>query len=105
MTTFSRPGWARRLNLLHEHPSTNELPAVVITTPVNLRYLTGFPGSSGIPVSTATEKRFVTDGRYDAAVRDAVVAGEMAGVEVDCVELRYELTLIDVLRRSGAKRV
>src|SRR5262245_60715014 len=105
MTVSFRPGWARRLRALHEHPSTKDLSAMVISSPVNLRYLTGFEGSSGLLVSTVTRNLFVTDGRYDVAVREAVAATAMADVEVDRVEQRYELTLIDVLRRLGAKRV
>src|SRR5262245_60759719 len=105
MTISFRPGWARRLRALHEHQSTKDLSAMVISSPINLRYLTGFEGSSGLLVSTATRNLFVTDGRYDVAVREAVEAGAMAEVEVDRVELRYELTLIEVLRRLKAKRV
>src|SRR5215831_9307123 len=105
MTVSFRPGWARRLRTLYEHPSTKNLSAMVISSPVNLRYLTGFEGSSGLLVSTTTENLFVTDGRYDVAVREAVAAGTMADVEVERVELRYELTLIEVLRRLRVKRV
>jgi Xaa-Pro aminopeptidase len=105
MTTSFRPGWARRLRTLHEHPSARGLSAMVISSAINLRYLTGFQGSSGLLVSTATENRFVTDGRYDVAVREAVAAGDMAEVDVERVELRYELTLIEVVRRLGTTRV
>ena len=50
--------------LLAEH----ELDALLVTTLVNVRYLTGFTGSAGELLITSDPERdvFVTDGRYDA---------------------------------------
>ena len=41
-----------------------EVEALVVTTPENRRYLTGFTGSWGMSVLTATELVLITDGRY-----------------------------------------
>ena len=78
---------------------------MVVSSPINIRYLTGFTGSSGLLIAASSGNALVTDGRYDTAVREAVAAGEMASVNVERVEIRYELTLIDYLRRLQAGRV
>ena len=45
---------------LQEH----ELDLLLVTDPVNLRYLTGFTGSNGMAVVGSDVRRFVTDFRY-----------------------------------------
>jgi Xaa-Pro aminopeptidase len=100
-----RPGWARRLHSLCDDCARRDLAATVVSNPVNIRYLTGFTGSTALLVCTPGAGHLVTDGRYDAVVRAAVAAGRMASVEVVCVEQRYDLTLADLLRRLGVHRV
>jgi Xaa-Pro aminopeptidase len=75
-----------------------------VSTPVNVRYLTGFTGSAGLVVVTADRFVLVTDGRYDLGVRDDIGSGEIARVTVRRVERRYDLTLAQVLQESGARR-
>ncbi len=41
-----------------------EVEALLVTTPENRRYLTGFTGSWGMALLTATELVLITDGRY-----------------------------------------
>jgi Xaa-Pro aminopeptidase len=41
-----------------------ELDALLVTDPINVRYLTGFTGSNGIAVVGPRTRRFVTDSRY-----------------------------------------
>jgi len=76
-----------------------------VSNPVNVKYLTGFDGSAGLLVCTPDVVRLVTDGRYDAAVRGLVAAGEMAAVDVERVALRYDLTLTEVLQQMALQRV
>ena len=100
-----RPGWTRRLSSFPDHYAQHDLAAMVVSNPVNLRYLTGFTGSAGLLVCAAAGTWLVTDGRYEAAVRQAVAAGAMAPLQVERVDRRYDLTLADLLRRLGVRRV
>jgi Xaa-Pro aminopeptidase len=105
MSDAIRPGWARRLRSLQDQCAEAGASVAVVSNPVNVRYLTGFTGTTGLLVCTAAEARLVTDGRYDAAVREAVAAGRMAPLEVERVEQRYDLTLGELLRRLSIRRV
>ncbi len=73
---------AQRRDRLRELLAEHDLDALLVTTLVNVRYLTGFTGSAGELFVTRDPERdmFVTDGRYDAqsaaqvpGVRRAVV--------------------------------
>ena len=95
--------------LLSEH----DLDALLVTSLVNVRYLTGFTGSAGqLLVTAAPERdRFVTDGRYDdqsaRQVRDverlivppsgwlasALQSGERLGLEAHVVPWQQALSL------------
>jgi Xaa-Pro aminopeptidase len=99
-----RPGWARRLQSLQHDCAQRDLGAAVVSNPVNVRYLTGFSGSTALLVCTAADAHLVTDGRYDAAAREAVAGGQMAPVKVERVEQRYDLTLGDLLQRLAIRR-
>lgn len=75
-----------RVERLRELLLAQELAAVVVAGGANLRYLTGFTGSSGAAVVTAGgEARFLTDFRYeeqsqhevDAAFARAIVSGDL----------------------------
>jgi Xaa-Pro aminopeptidase len=77
---------------------------LVISTPLNLKYLTGFGGSSGLLVSSPRGHRFITDGRYDALVREWMREGRFASMDVDRVDVRYDLTLASCLVQLGVRR-
>ena len=59
---------AQRRDRLRELLAEHDLDALLVTTLVNVRYLTGFTGSAGELLITRDAERdvFVTDGRYDA---------------------------------------
>jgi Xaa-Pro aminopeptidase len=105
MTSVFPAGWARRLQSLHDYCVSQKLDAIVVSNPLNIRYLTGFRGSAGLLISAPGGVRLVTDGRYDAAVRGAVAAGEMAVLDVERVDVRYDTTLVEVLTRLKLSRV
>ncbi|HXG73016.1 MAG TPA: aminopeptidase P family N-terminal domain-containing protein, partial [Gemmatimonadaceae bacterium] len=48
------------------------IDALVITSIPNIRYLTGFSGSSALVVVTQHEFHLITDFRYDTQVREEV---------------------------------
>lgn len=53
-----------RMHQLRVALAKRELDAVLISQPENRRYISGFTGSSGLVVITATEALFITDFRY-----------------------------------------
>ena len=53
-----------RLDCLRKQMEQKGLEALLITTPENRRYMSGFSGSSGLLFVTATGCALVTDGRY-----------------------------------------
>jgi Xaa-Pro aminopeptidase len=105
MIDASRPDWSGRLHDLQSSLVPEGLDALVVSTPSNLTYLTGFVGSAGLLVVTPEQRSFVIDGRYDFAVREALAAGVMAEVAVERVERRYDLTLGATITRMGLRRV
>jgi Xaa-Pro aminopeptidase len=71
------------------------LYALLVTDPVNLRYVTGFTGSSGLAVVGPDVRRFVTDFRYV----------EQAKAEVEGFDReRAALQLIDTLAKGWPER-
>jgi Xaa-Pro aminopeptidase len=54
----------RRRAFLWAAPPLGELDAFLVTTPVHLRYLCGFSGSSGCLLLTRDDALLLTDGRY-----------------------------------------
>src|SRR6185437_15679091 len=44
--------------------SDNKIDALLISSPANVRYLSGFAGSSGLMLITPSESHFFTDPRY-----------------------------------------
>lgn len=105
MTTGTSPDWLGRISRLQARLGVHGVDALVVSTPLNVKYLTGFTGSSGLLVVWPNRATFVTDGRYDLVVRRAVAAGRMVDTPLDRVVRRYDLTLADVLKRSGAVKV
>jgi Xaa-Pro aminopeptidase len=99
-----RVDWAGRLDRIDRFCEGRNLDVLVVSAPVNLKYLTGFSGSSGLVVAGPRGRAFITDGRYEAAVRDQIEQGAFAPVEIERVELRYDLTLGARLGRLGVRR-
>ena len=61
------------------------LDGLLLTSLPNIRYLTGFSGSSAIAVATERELLFVTDFRYATQVRDEV--GDFARISIESQSL------------------
>ncbi len=100
-----RPDWSGRLRILSDSCEHEHVGALVVSTPANLRYLTGFAGSAGLLVATRAEAFLIVDGRYSGEVTSAVAAGELARVEVVKVEQRFDLSLADLVGRIGDARI
>ncbi len=105
MTHVLRPDWAGRLLRVQSSLAADGLDALIVSTPVNLTYLTGFSGSAGLLVLTRHAGYLLLDGRYDGAARDRVASGTLAAVTIERVEPRYDVTLAAVLTREGLTSV
>ncbi|GAB4073483.1 Xaa-Pro dipeptidase [Barrientosiimonas marina] len=53
-----------KLNRLRQKLEENQLDAIVIASPANRRYISGFTGTSGAAVVSQNDARFITDFRY-----------------------------------------
>ncbi len=78
----SRP---RRLAALSDAVAAEGLDALLVTGLSNIRYLTGFSGSSALVVVTPGDTLLITDFRYQTQVVEEV--GELARVVIDPVSL------------------
>jgi Xaa-Pro aminopeptidase len=72
-----------RLPRLRAALGASELPALLVTSRPNVRYLTGFTGSAGMLLVTADDALLVTDGRYRTQSAEQVEAANVdAHVEI-----------------------
>src|SRR5687767_2220864 len=72
---------AQRLAALVESLTTSHLDGLLVTSLPNIRYLTGFSGTSALLFVTARDVVLVTDFRYQTQVRSE--AGDLARVVVE----------------------
>jgi Xaa-Pro aminopeptidase len=105
MAESSRPNWARRVQATTESLFNRQLDAFVVSNPLNVRYLTGFTGSTAWVVLDRAGPRILTDGRYRAVVRRGIDAGDLTSMALDVVESTYDRTLAEVISRAAAERV
>lgn len=76
---------SERLSAVGKRLSEERIDAFLLTSLPNIRYLTGFSGSSAIAVATATDIRLITDFRYETQVAEEV--GDFAVVRIEPVSL------------------
>jgi Xaa-Pro aminopeptidase len=74
-----------RLASLRDALTAAHIDALVLTSLPNVRYLTGFSGSSAILLVTQRDLHFITDFRYDTQVRDEV--GDLATIRIEAQSL------------------
>src|SRR6476660_536707 len=70
-----------RIAALREALTAAHIDGLVLTSLPNVRYLTGFAGSSALVLVTQRDLHFITDFRYDTQVRDEV--GDLAAVRIE----------------------
>ena len=75
----------QRLAALGKKLSEERIDALLLTSLANIRYLTGFSGSSALAVATPADVRLITDFRYETQVADEV--GDAAQVRIEPVSL------------------
>jgi len=96
----SQPDWLGRLERTRQDLADWKLPALVVSTPHNITYLSGFRGTSGLLVVTPERLVLVVDGRYAGAARAAVAAGRLFPAEVHAVAGAYPKALREVLSQA-----
>jgi Xaa-Pro aminopeptidase len=92
---------SRRTNLLREC-KPDGVDGVLITHPSNVRYLTGFTGSSGAVVLSAKHAILISDARYEEQIKE-----ECPGMDVHIRPHTKTLTeaAAEVLTKAGLKGV
>ena len=75
----------RRIAALVDGLSAAHLDGLLLTGLSNIRYLTGFSGSSALLVVTPRDVVFITDFRYQTQVADEV--GDLARVTIEAASL------------------
>ena len=78
-----------------------DFDAILITSPQNRRYVTGFPSSAGVCVVTEKSGYLFTDFRYIEAAKKRV----RAGIQVDMVRRSYAAMVNAVCQRDGVKTI
>lgn len=63
-----------QIERLRDAMASTEVEAVLISSSTNLFWLTGFTGSFGYVLITATEARFITDSRYTVQAKEQVTS-------------------------------
>ncbi|MEP6509294.1 MAG: aminopeptidase P family N-terminal domain-containing protein, partial [Gemmatimonadales bacterium] len=74
-----------RLAALGARLSAEKVDALLLTSLPNIKYLTGFSGTSALAIATSSEIRLITDFRYETQVVEEV--GELAQVRIEQVSL------------------
>jgi Xaa-Pro aminopeptidase len=105
MAESTRPNWARRVQETTQSLFDRHLDLLVVSSPLNVRYLTGFKGSTAWVVLGPAGPRILTDGRYRAVVRQGIDVGDLGAMALDVVESTYDRGLADVVSRAAATRV
>ncbi len=70
-----------RVAALRDGLTAAHVDALVLTSLPNVRYLTGFSGTSALLLVTQRDVHFITDFRYDTQVRDEV--GDLATIRIE----------------------
>jgi len=76
---------ARRRDALRDRLLTEKIDALLLNSLPNIRYLTGFSGTSALLLVTPAEMVFITDFRYETQVADEI--GEFAEVSIEKTSL------------------
>lgn len=97
---MAHPPYPARISRIREKITTQGLDAMLITTPENVRYLSGFTGSSGFVLVTAFSAHFITDFRYKTQA-----AQETHGLEIVILKKTMVEEVARIAGEAGLKRV
>jgi Xaa-Pro aminopeptidase len=97
---MGRKDFMERLDSVRKSLDENGLDGLLITSPVNRRYVTGFTGTAGAAVITEDDARFITDFRYTEQA-----AEQARGFQVVEHKQLIEQELKDQLVEMNVKRL
>ncbi|WP_214824295.1 M24 family metallopeptidase [Exiguobacterium algae] len=89
-----------RVNKLQGQLEANGIDAMLVTKRENIRYLSGFTGSSGVIVVTAKSASFITDFRYTEQAN-----AQVSGYEIIELETSLIKSVADVVARESVARL
>ncbi|HUP80290.1 MAG TPA: Xaa-Pro peptidase family protein, partial [Pirellula sp.] len=89
-----------RVNKLQAQLEENEIDALLVTKRENIRYLSGFTGSSGVIVITSNSASFITDFRYTEQANDQVKGYDIIELDTSLIK-----SVADVVSRESIKRL
>ena len=89
-----------RVNKLQAQLGKNEIDALLVTKRENIRYLSGFTGSSGVIVITSNSASFITDFRYTEQANDQVKGYDIIELDTSLIK-----SVADVVSRESIKRL
>lgn len=107
--TGSSHDWPARLAALR-HRWSNAAQgtrghACVISSAINIAYLTGFRGSAGLLIQSEDSGVLLVDGRYVTVANESRERGALAPVSIEHVEKSYDATLAAVIGRLGPSHI
>mgnify|MGYP000468807250 CR=1 FL=1 len=97
---MASPLFASRLAALRKILRRKNIPAFLVTDLINIRYLTGFTGSSGFLFITETANCFVTDFRYREQSEHEVTGWDILIEKGNRID-----TIRNLCRKSGTKAI
>ncbi|OIN68477.1 Xaa-Pro dipeptidase [Exiguobacterium sp. KRL4] len=93
-----------RIEALQTALKERDLPGLLVTKAENIRYISGFTGSSGACLVTAEQAYFVTDFRYTEQAADQVKGMEIVQIERSIPETMGELMVGARVRAVGVEK-
>ena len=89
-----------RVKKLQQHLATHAIDALLVTKRENIRYLSGFTGSSGVLVISEQQAYFITDFRYTEQANEQVHGYEIVELKTSLIQ-----SVSDVVEKDGIKRL
>lgn len=88
-----------KLNKLRKALITHDLDALLLTNPINRRYMTGFTGTAGVALISQTDARFITDFRYTDQATEQVKHFKVVEYKQSIeLEINHQLKELNVKR-------
>lgn len=101
MTTSSSSSISARLRALRAELIRARLDALIVTHLPHVRYLSGFSGSNGICIITATAQSFLSDGRYRVQAKEEVRGFRIVITQAKLYEAAAEQALLPKKGKVG----
>src|SRR5688500_8273590 len=99
LSTLPPIEYAGRAAKVRDGLAERGIDGLLVTNMTNLRWLTGFTGSSGVAALLGDQLVLVTDGRYASrADAELAAAGVGADIRIGFTQARQHELLLDALR-------